>query len=195
MTALFKQIGDVAMNILGSVGDLIVGVFTLDIDKIKSALGKGFDAIKGAVTQPKAIIGGAINGWNKELSKPIDKEVTISPKTGPKDNDNPINLTPNGTPKGGGGIVPTSTSINNRVQIRIYMPLLPVFWVFFVTLSVTLILKIGFLGWGVPFSWAHANGRSAGPKAVVFGHKKSPKRGGFIRVMVVLTTFVPYNSS
>ncbi|CEN50977.1 hypothetical protein CCAN11_2230010 [Capnocytophaga canimorsus] len=100
MTALFKQIGDVAMNILGSVGDLIVGVFTLDIDKIKSALGKGFDAIKGAVTQPKAIIGGAINGWNKELSKPIDKEVTISPKTGPKDNDNPINLTPNGTPKG-----------------------------------------------------------------------------------------------
>lgn len=115
MTALFKQIGDVAMNILGSVGDLIVGVFTLDIDKIKSALGKGFDAIKGAVTQPKAIIGGAINGWNKELSKPIDKEVTISPKTDPKDNDNPINLTPNGTPKGGGGIVPTSTSINNRV--------------------------------------------------------------------------------
>nr|WP_156124790.1 hypothetical protein [Capnocytophaga canimorsus] len=24
-------------------------------------------------------------------------------------------------------------------------------------------------------SWAHANGRSAGPKAVVFGHKKAPK--------------------
>ncbi|WP_212892591.1 hypothetical protein [Capnocytophaga canimorsus] len=81
------------------------------------------------------------------------------------------------------------------MQIRIYMPLLPLFWAFFALLTALLTPKIGFLGWGVPFSWAHANGRLAGPKAVVSGHKKSPKRGGFIGVMVVLTTFVPYSSS
>ncbi|MFJ1408833.1 hypothetical protein [Capnocytophaga canimorsus] len=82
------------------------------------------------------------------------------------------------------------------MQIRIYMPLLPVFWAFFVVLSVVLMRFFCiFSGWAASFSWAHANGRSAGPKAVVFGHKKSPKRGGFIGVMVVLTTFVPYSSS
>ncbi|CEN50979.1 hypothetical protein CCAN11_2230011 [Capnocytophaga canimorsus] len=69
-----------------------------------------------------------------------------------------------------------STTVCKSVYICLYYLF---FGCFFVTLSVTLILKIGFLGWGVPFSWAHANGRSAGPKAVVFGHKKSPKKGLF----------------
>lgn len=116
VTTLFHRVGEIAMNVLGSVGDLLVGIFTLDVDKIKSALGKGFDAIKGAVSAPKALISGAIDGWNKELGETINKEVKVSPKTNPDDDKNPVNLTPNGTPKGtGGGIVPTNPPVNNRV--------------------------------------------------------------------------------
>ena len=85
VTNVFKSIRDVAMNVLGGVGDLLVGIFTLDVDKIKSGLNKGFDAIKGVTDIGKGVIDGAIDGWNKDLSAPIDKEVNIVTTTGEKD--------------------------------------------------------------------------------------------------------------
>ena len=46
------------------------------------------------------------------------------------------------------------------------------------------------MGWVVPFSWAHSNGRSADPKVMVLGHKKSPKRACFIGVLYILRGFL-----
>ncbi|MEO2080619.1 MAG: tape measure protein [Leeuwenhoekiella sp.] len=78
VSSVFGQIKEVAMNVLGSVGDLLVGVFTLDIDKIKSGLSKGFNAIGGAVDTVGAAIDGAVDGWNKKLDAPIKKNVDVT---------------------------------------------------------------------------------------------------------------------
>ncbi|MCT4314861.1 tape measure protein [Elizabethkingia anophelis] len=76
--SVFKSIRDIAVNYLGGVADLIVGVFTLDIDKIKSAMQKGFNVVKEtALILPKQLKG-AYDGWNKELSKPVNKDVKIT---------------------------------------------------------------------------------------------------------------------
>lgn len=80
ITDTFYHIRDVAKNVIGSVGDLIVGIFTLDIDRIKAGLSKGFDALKGVVNTSNATVNGAIKGWNKELEAPIQKEVNITNK-------------------------------------------------------------------------------------------------------------------
>lgn len=77
----FYHIRDVVINVLGGVGDLIVGIFTLDTDRIKAGLSKGFDAIKGAVDTNSVIVNGAIKGWNKELEAPIKKEIAVTKKT------------------------------------------------------------------------------------------------------------------
>lgn len=106
---VFKSIRDTAMNILGGVGDLLVGIFTLDMDKIKSGLSKGFDAVKSAVGVNKSIIDGAIDGWNKDLEKPVEKDLKVIAKAGGTDNNAPSNLlsgntdnntTPANTPAG-----------------------------------------------------------------------------------------------
>lgn len=108
---VFKSIRDTAMNILGGVGDLLVGIFTLDMDKIKSGLSKGFDAVKSAVGVNKSIIDGAIDGWNKDLEKPVEKDLKVIAKAGGTDNNAPSNLlsgntdnntTPANTPAGAG---------------------------------------------------------------------------------------------
>lgn len=76
--SVFKSIRDIAVNALGSVGDLIVGIFTLDIDRIKSSLSKGFNVVKEtALLLPKQLKG-AYDGWNKELSKPVNKDVKVT---------------------------------------------------------------------------------------------------------------------
>lgn len=76
--SVFKSIRDIAVNYLGGVADLIVGVFTLDIDKIKSAMQKGFNVVKEtALILPKQLKG-AYDGWNKELSKPVNKDVKVT---------------------------------------------------------------------------------------------------------------------
>lgn len=79
---VFKSIRDTAMNVLGGVGDLLVGIFTLDTDLIKSGLQKGFDAVRSAVDGNKGIVNGAIDGWNKDLTKPVEKELKLVPTTG-----------------------------------------------------------------------------------------------------------------
>ncbi|WP_434575512.1 tape measure protein [Riemerella anatipestifer] len=118
-TAAFKAVGGVAKSVLGAVGDLIIGVFTLDIDKIKSALGKGFDAIKGAVSLPKKTIEGAVDGWNKKIEKPITKKLKVTSENLTPEN-KPTDLSPIGNipkPKGSGAMIPTSGGKpNNRVS-------------------------------------------------------------------------------
>ncbi|GEN71589.1 tape measure protein [Chryseobacterium lathyri] len=76
--SVFKSIKDIAVNILGGVGDLLVGIFTLDTDKIKSALSKGFNAVKDTGLMIPKAMKGAYEGWNKELEKPINKAVKIT---------------------------------------------------------------------------------------------------------------------
>ena len=76
--SVFNSIKNVAVNILGSVGDLIVGIFTLDLDKIKSALSKGFGAVKDTAKLIPGVVQGAYDGWNKELEKPIKKDIKIT---------------------------------------------------------------------------------------------------------------------
>jgi tape measure domain-containing protein len=79
--SVFKSIRDIAYNYLNGVGDLIVGIFTLDIDKIKSGLSKGLIAIKETALLIPKEIQAAYNGWNKDLEKPISKNVKITTKT------------------------------------------------------------------------------------------------------------------
>ncbi|AKK71583.1 hypothetical protein OK18_02050 [Chryseobacterium gallinarum] len=76
--SVFKSIKDIAVNILGGVGDLLVGIFTLDTDKIKSALSKGFGAVKDTAKLIPNVVKGAYDGWNKELEKPVKKAVKIT---------------------------------------------------------------------------------------------------------------------
>lgn len=78
--SIFKSIKEMAINILGGVGDLLVGIFTLDTDKIKSALSKGFSAIKETAKLVPLAVKGAYDGWNKELEKPVKKAVKITTK-------------------------------------------------------------------------------------------------------------------
>ncbi|MBB4807450.1 tape measure domain-containing protein [Chryseobacterium defluvii] len=76
--SVFKSIKDIAINTLGGVGDLLVGIFTLDTDKIKSGLSKGFNAVKDTAKLVPNAVKGAYDGWNKELEKPISKAVKIT---------------------------------------------------------------------------------------------------------------------
>lgn len=78
--SIFKSIRNIAVNILGGVGDLLVGIFTLDTDKIKSALSKGFNVVKDTAKLIPNAVGGAYDGWNKELEKPIKKAVKVTTK-------------------------------------------------------------------------------------------------------------------
>lgn len=78
--AIFKSIRNIAVNILSGVGDLLVGIFTLDTNKIKSALSKGFNVIKDTGTLIPNAMKGAYEGWNKELEKPIKKAVKVTTK-------------------------------------------------------------------------------------------------------------------
>ncbi|HUH35133.1 MAG TPA: tape measure protein [Moheibacter sp.] len=76
--SVFKSIRDVAVNVLGGVADLLVGIFTLDVDMIKSALSKGFDAIADTVMVVPNMINEGMKGWNEELEKPITKDVKLN---------------------------------------------------------------------------------------------------------------------
>lgn len=77
---VFTNIKEIIMNTLGSVADLLVGVFTLDIDKIKSGFMKAMESQKGVVKQYYAGLQGASEGWNKELEKPITKDIEVGIK-------------------------------------------------------------------------------------------------------------------
>lgn len=78
--SVFKSIKDMAVTILGGVGDLLVGIFTLDTDKIKSAFSKGFNVVKDTAKLIPNAVRGAYDGWNKELEKPIKKTVKLTTK-------------------------------------------------------------------------------------------------------------------
>lgn len=96
--SVFKSIRDIAVNVLGSVGDLMVGIFTLDINKIKSSLAKGFTAVKETgLLIPKALESG-YKGWNKELEKPISKDIKVITKNKDDKAIPPTALAPNSAP-------------------------------------------------------------------------------------------------
>ncbi|WP_241279757.1 tape measure protein [Chryseobacterium cucumeris] len=78
--SVFKSIRDIAVNVLGGVGDLLIGIFTLDVDRIKSALSKGFSAVKDTAKLIPNALNGAYDGWNKDLEKPINKSVKVTTK-------------------------------------------------------------------------------------------------------------------
>lgn len=79
---VFQTIRDIAVNILGGIGDLIVGIFTLDMDKIKSALsqfGDGIGALDGREMSRK---------WNENFEayfKDPAKEVSLIDPNDKKD--------------------------------------------------------------------------------------------------------------
>ena len=75
--SIFGNIRDIVVNSLGSVSDLMVGVFTMDVSKIKSGLKKALDAQLGVAKQMFAGADGAMKGWNEELEAPIDKNVKV----------------------------------------------------------------------------------------------------------------------
>lgn len=81
---VFGNIRDIVVNTLGSIGDLIVGVFTFDADKIASGLKKALDAQAGVAKHTFAGMKGAVDGWNKNLEAPIKKQIEVEVATGKK---------------------------------------------------------------------------------------------------------------
>ena len=78
---VFKAFGKAALGILGGVGDLIMGIFTLDIDQIKKgfsgigdALSSGLtDGIDGIKANAKELAGTVVDNFNDALkSKKIE---------------------------------------------------------------------------------------------------------------------------
>lgn len=65
----FTRIKNVAMSILGGVGDLLVGIFTLDMDKIKSAMAQFGHAIKegNPISTAKAMAEDFSKGYSEGL--------------------------------------------------------------------------------------------------------------------------------
>lgn len=76
----FNHVKDVAKMALGSVGDLLIGIFTFDIDRIKSSLAKGFGTVHEITKAALDSTAGMAQAWNEELDKPINKEVNVTVK-------------------------------------------------------------------------------------------------------------------
>jgi methyl-accepting chemotaxis protein len=74
---VFKAFGKAALGILGGVGDLIMGIFTLDIDQIKkgfSGIGDALsssltDGIDGIKANAKELAGTVVDNFNDALKK------------------------------------------------------------------------------------------------------------------------------
>ncbi|MDF7810518.1 tape measure protein [Hymenobacter sp. YC55] len=82
VTTTFKTIKDDALKYLGGVGDLIVGVFTLDTEKIKAGLKATFDAtedvvFKSGMRNAKAFV----DGYHANKDNKITRTVTVDTKT------------------------------------------------------------------------------------------------------------------
>jgi len=71
VTTVFQQISSAAKNYLGGVGDLLIGIFTFDVDKIKSGLRKGFEGVKTVVTLPVKQATASYKAFNAELTKGV----------------------------------------------------------------------------------------------------------------------------
>lgn len=98
--SVFKSIKDQAVHYLSGLGDLLVGIFTFDVDKIKSGLSKGFNVVKDTAKLIPNSMKAAYDGWNKELEKPVSKNIKITTKTKETALTPPGGLTGGKTPPG-----------------------------------------------------------------------------------------------
>lgn len=142
IVAVFKAFGSAAIGILGGVGDLIMGIFTLDVEKIKkgflgigSALKTGFsDAFDGIKENAKILGENVVDNFNDALkTKKIKKlkvnaEVVLdsgsiaAPSVGDVEstlNKNPIIQTfkPVVDPKATGGTMPSVSAIGGGLEM------------------------------------------------------------------------------
>lgn len=85
IVAVFKAFGSAAVGILGGVGDLIMGIFTLDVEKIKkgfsgigNAMKTGFtDAFDGIKENAKELGGNVIDNFNDALKKKTIEKIKV----------------------------------------------------------------------------------------------------------------------
>ena len=116
---VFKAFGTAAIGILGGVGDLIMGIFTLDIDKIKkgfSGIGDALsssltDGIDGIKENAKELAGTVVDNFNDALKSKKIENIKVGVEVVPSDS-SLGNVTPTsaGVGSGGGG----SGGVGNR---------------------------------------------------------------------------------
>ena len=116
---VFKAFGKAALGILGGVGDLIMGIFTLDIDQIKkgfSGIGDALsssltDGIDGIKANAKELAGTVVDNFNDALkSKEIEK-IKVGVKIVPSDSSSGnANSIISGSGGGGSGNRPKAES-------------------------------------------------------------------------------------
>lgn len=79
--ANFQAIKDVAMKALGGLGDLLLGIFTFDGDRIK----KGWDSLKNSAQEvSKSTVEAFKNAYNSELEKATDETAKKHEEEGQK---------------------------------------------------------------------------------------------------------------
>ncbi len=82
-TGAFQVIGEIAKNVFGGIGDLLTGIFSGDLDIIKSGIGKLGESIKAQFTDlPKSITQGFMNGETFQIGMNLAKATGASSDTG-----------------------------------------------------------------------------------------------------------------
>lgn len=105
---IFKAFGKAAMGIFGSIGDIIMGVLTLDIAKIKKgfsgigdAMSDGFnEAVDGIKANATELGNTVVDNFNDALEKKTIKKLTVEAEVSAPTEGTPTGGTTTGTPKG-----------------------------------------------------------------------------------------------
>ena len=103
---VFKAFGKAALGILGGVGDLIMGIFTLDIDQIKKgfsgigdALSSGLtDGIDGIKANAKELAGTVVDNFNDALKSKKIEHIKVEAEVAPSGEGDSGSPTPTTTP-------------------------------------------------------------------------------------------------
>lgn len=119
--SVFKAFGKAALGVLGGIGDLLMGIFTLDLDKIKKGFSGIGNAMKGGFTD--AIDGIKANA--SELGTSVVDNFNDALNAGKIDK---IKVEAEVTPAGDSGTVegPTVDSTTSTAQAPIVLPVKPV---------------------------------------------------------------------
>lgn len=136
IVTVFKAFGSAAVGILGGVGDLIMGIFTLDVEKIKkgfsgigNAMKTGFtDVFDGIKENAKELGGNVVDNFNDAINKKkiskikIQAEVVAPGKTVATAVDNAVTNsipeTVSGSGVTGGGGVSGVSTIGGGLQME-----------------------------------------------------------------------------
>ena len=105
---IFKAFGKAVMGIFGSISDIIMGVLTLDIAKIKkgfsgigAAMSDGFnEAVDGIKADATELGNTVVDNFNDALEKKTIKKLTVEAEVSAPGKGTPTGGTPTGTPKG-----------------------------------------------------------------------------------------------